>query len=112
MLSVEALKASKVDTEKGLSLCMNNEDFYLRMVAMALADQRFAQLRGTIDAGDLNAGFQLAHALKGVVGNLYLTPLYEPISEMTELLRSRTQADYGPLLDRIEAQYAALTALL
>jgi hypothetical protein len=51
MLSVEALKASKVDTEKGLSLCMNNEDFYLRMVAMALADQRFAQLRGPLMRG-------------------------------------------------------------
>ena len=40
--------------------------------------------------------FEAAHALKGVLGNLALTPIYDPVSEMTELLRARnTTADYA-----------------
>ena len=57
-----------------------------------------------IGAGDLDAAFEAAHALKGVLGNLSLTPAYEKVSEMTELLRARTQMDYGPLLAQVLEQ--------
>ena len=43
-----------------------------------------------------------SHALKGVLGNLSLTPLYEKVCEITELLRARTETDYAPLLSEIE----------
>ena len=111
MLSVEALKAYGANTEQGLGRCMNNEAFYLRLVGMALEDSRFGQLRGVIESGSLDQGFELTHALKGVVGNLSLDPLYRPLCEMTELLRSRTKTDYSRLLTEIEQQYAALLAL-
>lgn len=111
MLSVKALKDFGADTDQGLNRCMNNEAFYLRLVGMVLEDDRFRQLRAAITAGDLDKGFELTHALKGAAGNLALNPLLEPISEMTELLRSRKQVDYAPLLEQIETQYALLLAL-
>ena len=54
-----------------------------------------------IDAGDLNTAFERAHSLKGVMGNVALTPLFEPISEITEELRARNDIDYSGYLDRI-----------
>ena len=55
--------------------------------------------------------FEAAHALKGVLGNLSLTPLYEPVQEITELLRNRTEMDYTPLLETILEQRKILEGL-
>ena len=54
---------------------------------MGLADANFGKLREAMAAGDAKAAFEAAHALKGAIGNLSLTPLYNPISELTERLR-------------------------
>ena len=50
--------------------------------------------------------------MKGVSANLALTPLREPVSEITELLRSRTETDYAPLMERIEKEYEKLETLI
>ena len=56
-----------------------------------------------VEAGDLKAGFEAAHALKGALGNLSLKPVYDPVCEITELLRAGTETDYAPLLAAILA---------
>ncbi|SHK83420.1 Hpt domain-containing protein [Fibrobacter sp. UWH4] len=61
----------------------------------------FDKLKDSIAAKDLKAAFEAAHALKGVLGNLSLTPLYTSIVEITELLRNNTDMDYKSLLDTI-----------
>lgn len=101
MISIEALRDQGVDVKTGLALCMNNEAFYLRLVAKALEDVTFEKLVQAIEAGDLNTAFEAAHALKGVMANLSLTPIHEPVAEITELLRSRTEMDYSEHLRRI-----------
>ncbi|MBR5658308.1 MAG: Hpt domain-containing protein, partial [Lachnospiraceae bacterium] len=60
---------------------------------------------------DLKGAFEAAHALKGVLGNLSLTPLYEIVCEITELLRAQTDTDYLPYLARIAALRADLKVL-
>ena len=87
MLTIEALSAFGADTREGLTRCMNNEAFYLRMVGMGLSDAGFDRLKSALEADDAKAAFEAAHALKGVMGNLSLTPIYEPVSALTELLR-------------------------
>lgn len=98
MITLEALYEFGADTEKGLAVCMGNEALYLRLVAAVPSEQTFEDLSRAIGEGNLNAAFEAAHALKGVLGNLSLTPLYEKASEITELLRVRTDTDYQPLL--------------
>ncbi len=100
-MTVEQLRAFGADTEDGLKRCMNNEAFYLKLVDKAVRDPAFDRLKDALEAGDLNTGFELAHALKGMTTNLSLTPIAGPVVEMTELLRSRTQTDYGPLMGEI-----------
>ena len=111
MLTIDALKNLGADTESGLARCVGNEGFYLRMVTMALQDTGFEQLKAAIEEGDLDTAFERAHALKGTMGNVSLTNLFEPISEMTNELRARKAVDYSGYLEKISTtldQYRAL----
>ena len=103
-MTIESLKSFGADTEEGLARCMNNEEFYLKMVGMGLADERFETMKEVLEKKDLDQAFEMAHAMKGVFGNLALTPIYDPICEMTELLRSRTDMDYMPLYNEMKSQ--------
>ena len=111
MVTVNALKALGANTEEGLGRCLNNEAFYLRLVGMALADEKYGKLRTAVEAGDLTAGFEYAHALKGMLANVALTNLLTPIAEMTEALRAREQRDYSGWLDQMDEELAKLKAL-
>ena len=112
MMTVEALKNFGANTEEGLSRCMNNEAFYLRMVGMGLGDPNFDRLKTAVEAGDAKEAFEAAHALKGVMGNLSLTPLYVPLSELTEQLRGKEEiGDVKELLDEVLTQIEKARAL-
>ena len=111
MLTIESLRNFGADTAQGLGRCMNNEAFYLRLVNMGLDDANFGRLEAAVQNGDRKAAFEAAHALKGVLGNLSLTPLYEPVSELTELLRADRDADYPAILAGIREKREALLAL-
>lgn len=103
MLTVEKLKAFGANTAEGVARCVNNEAFYLRMVSKAMSDANYGKLEAAIHVGAKAAAFEAAHALKGVLGNLSLTPILEPVMEITELLRSRADANanYEAILERI-----------
>ncbi len=94
MLTLEKLKELGIDPTEGMTRCMNNEVFFFKMISMAISNEYFETLGKALDAGDLDTAFEAAHALKGVIGNLALAPIYDPLSEMTELLRARKSADY------------------
>ena len=94
MLTIEVLNDFGVNTKEGLTRCMNNEKFYFKMLKMGLASDQFEKLGAALDAGKLDEAFEAAHALKGVLGNLALTPIYTPLAEMTELLRAGKSEDY------------------
>ena len=111
MLTIDALRAYGADVETGLKRCVNNEQFYLMLVKKSANEAGFQALPDAIAANDLDAAFAAAHGLKGVVGNLALTPLFDPISEMTELLRAREQRDYGDYLAKIADAHEKLRAL-
>ena len=112
MLTIEKLREFGAKTDEGLSRCINNEAFYFRMIGLAVQDPSFAKLEAALKAGDLDAAFAAAHALKGVLGNLALEPIYTPASKLTELLRQKTPGDYDTLLHTILEQREALLALM
>ena len=104
MLTIEKMKEIGANTDEGMNRCMNNEAFYLRMVKLAVSDNSFEQLKEALENKDLDKAFDRAHAMKGVLGNVSLTNVFEPVSQMTELLRSRTDTDYTELLDKVFAE--------
>lgn len=111
MLTVEALKNLGINTDEGLNRCLNNEAFYLRLVAKCMQDEHFDLLEEAVGQKRLKDAFEHAHSLKGVVGNLSLTTLYEPIAAITELLRAGTNTDYSGYLEKIRTARNAIVAL-
>ena len=110
-MTLDDLIAFGANVDEGLSRCMGNEAFYLRLVETVKADEGFDKLKAAIDENRLHDAFEAAHALKGSLGNLAITPLYEPVCEITELLRSETETDYAPLMDDIMQKRDAFRAL-
>lgn len=64
-----------------------------------------------INDHNLDEAFEAAHALKGIFLNLALTPILEPLSEMVDLLRNRTDTDYSPYMDAIKEKAEELRNL-
>ncbi len=100
-MTLDDLTSYGANVHEGLTRCMNNEGFYLSLVESIKDEEGFDKLSDAIAANDLGAAFDIAHSLKGILANLALTPLYEPVYEITELLRSKEAADYPALVEDI-----------
>ena len=111
MLTIENLKKFGADVTEGVSRCLNDESFYIELVKSVIPDTRIDELEGFIDAKDFDKAFEVAHALKGMYGNISITPIYEPICEITELLRDRKDVDYSGFLAKAKEQKEKLVEL-
>jgi len=113
MLTTEKLRAYGADVDEGLKRCLNNETFYLTMVTKAMQDTSpYDRLAEALAAKDTDRAFEIAHGLKGVLGNLSLTPLYNPVAQTSDLLKARTDMDYSDLLSEITARKDELVSLI
>ena len=110
-MTLDDLRAWGANVDEGLGRCMGMESFYLGLVAKTQGDATFDALNDALAAEDWKKAFEAAHALKGVLGNLSLTPLFDPANELCELLRPQEPVDYQPLLDTINERLAQFKAL-
>ena len=85
------------NTGDGMARCLNKEAFYLRLVGMGLKDKHFDQLGEAIASGDRKVIFDEAHALKGNMANLALTPILTPIAAISDSIRDNTESDIPAL---------------
>ena len=100
MLTIDKLKAFGADTTTGLSRCLNNEMLYLRLVSKFLEDTNIYTLKEAVLNKDYDKAFECAHALKGVLANLSIAPLYDIIVNITEDLRNKKDMDYILYVDK------------
>ena len=111
MLTIDKLRSFGADVDDGIARCMNRPEFYLMLVGKVTEDKRLPQLEKQLADKDYAAAFETAHTLKGMYSNLSLTPLTQPVTEMTELLHSRQDTDYSALFQEIKTQFERLCAL-
>lgn len=91
---------------------MGKEDLYMKIFGMFFKDDNLKQLGASIQEGDLETAFVAAHTLKGVAGNLGLTPFYEAVCRMVEPVRKREERDdYLDMYGEIEAEYGRVVTL-
>lgn len=106
MITIAKLKEYGANIDEGLARCLNNEDFYLRLVNKAIDDNKPMMLKQELANKNYQGAFEIAHSLKGVYGNLSLTPLFNIICEIVEPLRIKADVDYDKFIaildDRIE----------
>ncbi len=101
MITIDKLNEFGANTKEGLDRCMNNEAFYLRLVDKAINDDSFIKLKDELENKNYDEAFKIAHSLKGVLGNLSLTPLYDLAVEITEYLRISKEIDYFELINKL-----------
>jgi len=76
-----------VDVNDALKRFMNNSSLYEKMLGKLVATVKNMEVMSFLDSGDTEKATANAHTLKGVMGNLSITPLYEAYNEIVALLR-------------------------
>jgi HPt (histidine-containing phosphotransfer) domain-containing protein len=85
---------------------MSNHKMYRRFLDMLFQDENMKRLGEALEQGNLNEAFEAAHTLKGVAGNMGLTPLYESVCRIVEPLRKRDEKeDYAGLYRQIQTEF-------
>ena len=91
---------------------MGNENFYQRIFSkFATTNTALGRLESAMSAGDAAAVFEAAHELKGVYGNLGLTPLYNAICEIVEPARKGSLEGLAEKLPPLKALHEKIIAL-
>lgn len=96
----EIFNAYGADYRATMVRFMGNEKMYLKFLDMLFQDNNLRKLGDALKSGDTNSAFDAAHTLKGVVGNMGLTPLYEAVCVIVEPLRAKEQRDDYEMLYR------------
>ena len=100
MSMLTELEALGVNTEEALRRFMNNSALYVRMLGKYPAAAENSAVAEKFAAKDYEAALTETHTLKGVSGNLSLTPLFKDYSEIVTLLREGKNDDAEALYEK------------
>lgn len=92
------LEENGADVEATLKRFMGNDAIYIKFLGKFPGDPNYANLGANMESGNYEEAYKCAHALKGVVGNLGLTPIFENVSVLVEELRNKVNADVDAAL--------------
>lgn len=81
------LKKWGCDVEGAMKRCLDDEDFYCKLVKTVMRDPSFEMLGTKLEEGDVAQSFDIAHSLKGSLSNVGLTPMYDLVVQIVEPLR-------------------------
>jgi HPt (histidine-containing phosphotransfer) domain-containing protein len=77
-----------IDLETGLGRVRGNSVIYKKMLGMFLNSKEFDAFEDALTANDYQKAADVAHAIKGLTGNLALTPLFEESTKLMNHLRA------------------------
>lgn len=100
MSLMEELKDLGVDIDGGLKRFMNNSSLYERMLKKLVSTVNGLEVMPSLKAGDIDKAIENAHTLKGVMGNLSVTPLYEAYTKIVDLLRKNNSEEAEEILEK------------
>ena len=109
---IERLIQWGCDVPGALPRFIDNRDFYCRMLAQVPGEENFDKLGSALADGDVKSSFDAAHTLKGVLGNMGLTPMYEEACAIVEPLRAGSLEGTRRHYDTLMLQEKKLEKLL
>ena len=102
MSLTEALKDLGVNVDEGLDRVMGDASLYEMLLGMFLDSVRDNPVSlEQFDSGDLDGLIKTIHMLKGVTGNLALTPLFNGYNQSLVLLREGKAAEAKAEFERL-----------
>ena len=95
------LQALGVNTQEAVERLNNNSAFYIKMLGKFTGELENHEVMSYIESGDLEKAVTNAHTLKGLTGNLSLTPLYKAYTDIVACLRDNDPENAKKLLSDI-----------
>jgi len=88
MSLLEELKQNGCNIEEGLARLMNKADLYEKLLIKLPDSIEQQEVLPFFDSGDIEGAIKSTHSIKGVTGNLSVTPLYKAYTNIVDLLRA------------------------
>lgn len=108
----ERLKEWKCDVDGALERFLGDEEMYMDFLHQIVDEESLLKLGKALDEGNAQAAFDCAHTLKGVHGNMGLTPLYLLDIEIVEPLRKGSFETVKENYDKLVAENEKLKDIL
>ena len=99
MRMVEELKELVANVDEAMQRFMNNAALYEKMLKKLPNMMKGKQVMEAIETGNIDGAIEIAHTLKGVLGNLSITPLYEAYTDIVALLRQNDMEKAKSILE-------------
>lgn len=106
------LQAFDVDVQDGLKRFVNNAALYEKMLKKFPAAAEDLPVLTHFESGNLETALANAHTLKGMTGNLSLSPLYKAYTDIVALLRADNPEEAKKLLISIIPAQEELVACI
>lgn len=107
-LKTQLIKAG-VDVNSVLERFMGNEALLERFLKKFPQDENYQKLCSAMENRDLDAAITASHTLKGVCGNLSITPLFDLLNNQVAALRSNDWQSAEEIMPQISKAYTAVT---
>jgi HPt (histidine-containing phosphotransfer) domain-containing protein len=106
---------SYIDMETGLGRVRGNAVIFKKMLGMFLNSKEFALFEEALAEKDYGKAADVAHAIKGLTGNLALTPLFEESTKLMNQLREgncdeATLGNYRAILTHTRSEVEKIIA--
>ena len=108
---LQALRAYGADVDGALARFLDDSELYEQCFRQFMEDENFPQMDEAIRTCNYQRAFETAHTVKGVAGNMGLTPLYNAVCTLVEALRAQRYDDVAALYAVIPPEVERLRAI-
>ncbi|MEG1505242.1 MAG: Hpt domain-containing protein [Lachnospiraceae bacterium] len=105
---LEKLEKYGADVTGAMGRFLDDEDLYQTCFVVFLKDESFQKLGEAIAKKEYEKSFEYAHTLKGVAGNMGLTPMYQVLCDMVEDLRKEEYSNLSEYYKEVMNQLRIL----
>ncbi len=95
-----------IDIREGVKRLGGNQEIYKKLLGAFLASKAgaVAEIRETLDAGDVDTAERLAHGLKGVAGNVSANGVHELARDLEALIKSGDRTEIDDAIERLSPE--------
>ncbi|MGN0350083.1 MAG: Hpt domain-containing protein [Roseburia sp.] len=100
------------DIDGAMARFLNDEELYVECLHTVIDDEAFTKLEEALNNREIDQAFHWAHTLKGVLANMGLTPIYDVVAKIVEILRAGSDENTLTLYREMMADRAKLQDMM
>lgn len=109
----EKLVNAGYDVDGALARFVNNEMLFMTFLKKVPGDAHFDAILPDVEGGNFDEAHKNAHAIKGVVGNLGMTPVFDASADLCVALKAGTDpADIRAKYDTFAEEYKKASEII